>query len=272
MSTGHLPEVIRWLLDPKSSPGPEWTKFLPVAPTKRSLIETHISYVILTGGYCVKIKKPCQMGFLDFSSVSLRAKYCRLEVSRNRTFSPEYYLGVVPIKQRGGFFSFGEFDPIDSTSSDVDESTVEYAVVMREFQQDWVLQTRVTAGTASLQLFSDLGQHLATLHRKLSECEEQNCRFGMPHELSRAFAENFTSTSRFIPELLSEQQLSKCKEFTDSFFFNKSDLLSSRLQAGKIKQCHVRPFPSPQYLPAPTSLRDRETYILEIFSQSPLGE
>ncbi|MEI7996562.1 MAG: aminoglycoside phosphotransferase, partial [Methylococcaceae bacterium] len=34
-----------------------------------SLIETHISWVLLTGQYAYKIKKPVNFGFLDFSTL-----------------------------------------------------------------------------------------------------------------------------------------------------------------------------------------------------------
>ncbi|MEW5944544.1 MAG: hypothetical protein AB1710_11975, partial [Pseudomonadota bacterium] len=42
-------------------------------PAERiELIETHISWVILTGPYAYKIKKPVNLGFLDFSTLEKR--------------------------------------------------------------------------------------------------------------------------------------------------------------------------------------------------------
>ncbi|MDH3352815.1 MAG: hypothetical protein OEM51_14810, partial [Gammaproteobacteria bacterium] len=61
------------------------------------LIETHISWVILTGHFAYKIKKPIKLEFLDFSSLALRKHFCDEELRLNRRWSPELYLDVVPI-------------------------------------------------------------------------------------------------------------------------------------------------------------------------------
>ncbi|HET9701826.1 MAG TPA: hypothetical protein VFP70_12965, partial [Burkholderiales bacterium] len=36
------------------------------------LVETHISWVLLTGDYAYKLKKPVNLGFLDFSTLERR--------------------------------------------------------------------------------------------------------------------------------------------------------------------------------------------------------
>ena len=56
------------------------------------LIETHISWVILTGPYAYKIKKPVNLGFLDFSTLEKRKYYCEEELRLNRRLAPEIYL------------------------------------------------------------------------------------------------------------------------------------------------------------------------------------
>ncbi len=62
------------------------------------LIETHISWVILTPEFVYKIKKPLQFSFLDFSTLEKRAYYCREELQLNRRLAPGMYLDVLPIK------------------------------------------------------------------------------------------------------------------------------------------------------------------------------
>ena len=59
--------------------------------------DTHISKVFLTGEYVYKIKKPVDLGFLDFSSLAKRRHYCELEVALNRRLTRQVYLGVIPI-------------------------------------------------------------------------------------------------------------------------------------------------------------------------------
>jgi hypothetical protein len=61
------------------------------------LIETHISWVFLAGEYAYKVKKPVNLGFLDFSTLQARRFYCEEELRLNRRTAPELYLGVVPI-------------------------------------------------------------------------------------------------------------------------------------------------------------------------------
>src|ERR1700675_5012932 len=60
-------------------------------------IETHISHVLLTGRYAYKIKKPVNLGFLDFSTLRNRKFCCEEEVRLNRRLAPTLYLEVVPI-------------------------------------------------------------------------------------------------------------------------------------------------------------------------------
>jgi len=59
--------------------------------------ETHISWVLLTGQYAYKIKKPVQFGFVDFSTLERRRYFCEEELRLNRRYSSDLYLDVVPI-------------------------------------------------------------------------------------------------------------------------------------------------------------------------------
>ena len=64
---------------------------------KCTLIETHISWVILAGAYAYKIKKALNLGFLDFSTLEKRRFYCQEELRLNKRLAPAIYLSVVPI-------------------------------------------------------------------------------------------------------------------------------------------------------------------------------
>jgi len=87
--TDQLPPLIRALLaDPACY---EHTAM------QLQLIETHISWVLLTGEYAYKIKKPLNLGFLDFSTLAQRKQACAEEVRLNRQLAAEIYLGVVAI-------------------------------------------------------------------------------------------------------------------------------------------------------------------------------
>ena len=64
---------------------------------KFKVIETHISWVILTGTYAYKIKKPVDFGFLDYTTLDKRRKYSEDEVQLNNRLASDIYLQVVPI-------------------------------------------------------------------------------------------------------------------------------------------------------------------------------
>lgn len=69
----------------------------PGPKTPVEIVETHISWVILTPAFAFKIKKPVQFSFLDFSTLENREFYCQEELRLNRRLSPDMYLEVLPI-------------------------------------------------------------------------------------------------------------------------------------------------------------------------------
>ncbi|MGR9092173.1 MAG: hypothetical protein ACU85U_16495, partial [Gammaproteobacteria bacterium] len=90
------------------------------------LIETHISWVFLTGEFAYKLKKPLNFGFLDFTTLAKREFYCREELRCNRRFAPDLYLDCVPVNRAAdGRLQLGGSGEL-----------VEWAVKMREFDVD----------------------------------------------------------------------------------------------------------------------------------------
>src|SRR5712691_5876826 len=103
--------------------------FGPATGTDRvTVIETHISYVLLTGQYAYKIKKAVDLPFLDFSTLTARRRYCHEELRLNRPLAPSVYLDVVPITGTVAAPVIGGDGPV-----------LEYAVRMRQFRQDALL-------------------------------------------------------------------------------------------------------------------------------------
>ena len=67
----------------------------------RQLIETHISWIVLTGEFAYKIKRPVRFDFLDYSTLELRKEHCERELEVGRRYAPDIYLDVVPIRVAG---------------------------------------------------------------------------------------------------------------------------------------------------------------------------
>ena len=120
------------------------------------LIETHVSWVILTGKYAYKIKKPVDFGFLDFSTLEKRKHYCEEELRLGQQFAPEIYLAVVPIT------GTIEQPQINGSNGPI----LEYAIKMCEFSQDSLLSALLKQGKLTEALIEQLGQLIAEFHKK----------------------------------------------------------------------------------------------------------
>jgi len=84
MTETNLPALIEQMLQPE---------FYPHGVTEPiQLIQTHISYVLLTGDYAYKLKKPANFGFLDFSTLEKRKHFCEEELRLNQRGAGELYL------------------------------------------------------------------------------------------------------------------------------------------------------------------------------------
>ena len=117
------------------------------------LIETHISWVLLTGRYAYKIKKPVDLGFVDFSTLDKRRFYCEEELRLNRRLAPSLYLEVVRITgspQNPALGGEGE--------------VLEYAVKMAQFDTSLQFDRLLTGDRLSPDLLACFAHHLARFH------------------------------------------------------------------------------------------------------------
>jgi aminoglycoside phosphotransferase family enzyme len=117
------------------------------------LLETHISWVVLTGEYAYKIKKPVDLGFLDFQTLERRRHYCEEELRLNRSWAPRLYLDVVPIVYSEGHYRVGGAGV-----------PVEYAVRMRQFDQAMRLDHLIEGGSLTAEDVLELADEVARRH------------------------------------------------------------------------------------------------------------
>lgn len=145
LSNRQLPDLIRDLLDEHAYPHPAQAI---------ELIETHISWVLLAGDFAYKIKKPLNLGFLDFRSLEKRHFFCEEEIRLNRPWAPEIYLGVVKIALRRGQARIG-----------ADGDAAEYAVKMRRFDQELRLDRQLANGRLTATDMSELAANIVARHQ-----------------------------------------------------------------------------------------------------------
>ena len=122
------------------------------------LLQTHMSWVLLTGDYVYKLKRPVRFAFADFSDPAHRAWLCAEELRLNRHYAPSLYLDVVAVRRdpRDGEARIGPDGPI-----------LEHAVRMRQFDRRDELATLVAAGAVAATEFREFGVALAIQHRAL---------------------------------------------------------------------------------------------------------
>lgn len=188
------------------------------------LVETHISWVLLTGEYAYKIKKPVNLGFLDFSTLALRQQDCEDEVRLNRRLAPDFYLGVVAI---GG----SPNQPHMNTTSD----PIEYAVKMRQFPPEATLDHLAEQDKLGPVHIDRVAARLAHFH--LSECTKASTDspWGDPDSIALPVVENF----RLLTELLGNTQpLQMLKAWSLAEHARLTLLLHERKHNGFIRECH----------------------------------
>ena len=127
----------------------------PHAVTQIQFIETHISWVILTGDWAYKLKKPVNFGFVDFSTLELRRLACLEEIRLNRRTAPRLYDGVVLLAA----------EP-DGPRFDGEGPAIEYAVRMREFAQEDLLEQCLERHELSMSFIEELARAVAALHHQ----------------------------------------------------------------------------------------------------------
>ena len=188
---------------------------------KVRLVETHISWVILTGAYAYKIKKPVNLGFLDFSTLEKRHRDCVEELRLNRRLAAEYYLDVVAIT-----------GSLDAPRINGTGHAIEYAVKMREFPADATLDLLAGRGELHAMHIDALAERLAHFH--LHECEvaPPGSPWGEPEAIARPVMENFSMLALEDPS--ERQSLANLQDWSVAEHARLAPLMRER----KVRECH----------------------------------
>ena len=190
-------------------------------------IQTHISWVVIASPFVFKVKKPVNLGFLDFSTLEKRHHFCRRELELNRRLCPEVYLAVMPIYESDAGFSF----------DDEDGEIAEYAVKMRELPHGWFLNELLAKGvvgeTELDRVIARLGKFYAAQTPRV-EIEE----WGTPEKLKISTDENFAQVEQFAGKIISPVALETVRRFTNNFYVTKERLFRERIEQHRILDCH----------------------------------
>lgn len=190
------------------------------------LLETHISWVILTGDYVYKIKKPVDFGFLNFTDLTQRGKFCEMEVQLNQRLAPELYDKVIPI-------SGTPENPLLNDNS----NPFEYAIVMHQFSQKGMLDTLAEQGKLELTQLLDVTGQLAEFHHS-AEVSTADQHYGSPEHVWYPVEENFDQIRPLLEEQKDHDQLDRLSKWAADVYQTQLPLIKERKANGLIKACH----------------------------------
>jgi aminoglycoside phosphotransferase family enzyme/predicted kinase len=211
------PTLVRALMQPEVYPHP---------CGEIRLVETHISYIFLTGDYAYKMKKPLNLGFLNFSELEKREFFCHEEVRLNSRTAPDIYLGVVSI---GG----SPAHPVMNGSGEA----FEYAVRMKQFPEEGLLDRQLREGALTAEKVVELAERAAELHEKIAVSGEADV-FGSPDCVSIWALENFQQLEAKLRGAERLARLSGLKNWTEDWIEEHRELLQARKDGGFVRECH----------------------------------
>ena len=217
-STHNLPELIRSLSQPAS--------YDHVAGPVLA-VETHISHVLLTGEFAYKIKKPLDLGFLDFSTLDKRLHACEEEVRLNRRLAPAIYLGVVPITGSPAT------PHVNGTGA-----PFEYAVKMRQFPPDATIDRLQADGRLTARHVEAVAATIARFHLENCARAGADSPFGDPQQVWQPVAQNFLQIAPRLTDAADRQQLEDLQRWSEAEHGRLAPLMAARKRDGFIRECH----------------------------------
>lgn len=213
-----IPALIQQMLQPG---------FYPHAVTEPvQFIQTHISYVLLTGEYAYKLKKPVNFGFLDFSTLEKRQHFCQEELRLNRRGAAELYLEVLPITRTGEKYELGGKG-----------KPAEYVLKMRQFPQESLLSSMFDRGTLQKSHLEELARVVAQYHKK-AHINDYIRSFGEVAQIRITIDENYQQTEKYIGGPQTQLQFEQTKAYSDRFFVERQELFAQRIKGDYIRECH----------------------------------
>jgi aminoglycoside phosphotransferase family enzyme/predicted kinase len=198
----------------------------PHAVERIQMIETHISWVFLTGAYAYKVRKPVKLGFLDFSTLEARRHDCVEELRLNRRLAPELYLEVVAIRASPeGPRVGGSGVPI------------EYAVRMRQFPQAALATGLLAAGALTPELITSLAWRISAFHAG-QQGVPADSRYGDAESILRDARGNFEEIGPLLDTDEDRVALEALRDWTEREFIARHSQIGARHEGGSVRECH----------------------------------
>lgn len=190
------------------------------------LIETHISWVFLTGEFAYKVKKPVNLGFLDFSTLKQRLFYCNEELRLNRRSAPDEYLDVVSI-------SGTREQPV----VDAKGPALEYALKMRQFRDGYLLHDAYMNRPPTASEMDALADQIARFHGSITgtKVPEACCE---PNRVQERTTENFDVLRSRDFGAQTSRELDCIAQWSEQQGSRLRNCMNQRYRNGYVRECH----------------------------------
>jgi aminoglycoside phosphotransferase family enzyme/predicted kinase len=191
-----------------------------------TVLETHISYVLLTGRHAYKIKKAVDFGFLDFTTLAARRHFCEEELRLNRRLAFALYLDVVPVT-----------GSIDAPVLGGDGIAIEYAVKMREFPQEALASGLLARGEIEPADIDALAAKVAAFHRAI-EAAAAGAGFGAPEGILQRAQDNCSTILPLLDDPAERAEIEALAAWTGREHAARRGVFLHRLEEGFVRECH----------------------------------
>jgi aminoglycoside phosphotransferase family enzyme/predicted kinase len=191
-----------------------------------TVIETHISYVLVGREHAYKLKKALRTPFLDQSTLALRQRACHEELRLNRRLAPDLYLAAVPVTGTATAPELeGAGEPIDM------------AVKMRTFDQDAMWDRLAARGGLRLGQIDELVQVLGPFHAAAAVADPGG-RLGSPAQVRAPLRESLDELAGLMDPGDGLGQVGRLRAWEAAAFGRLQPAMAQRLAQGRVRECH----------------------------------
>jgi aminoglycoside phosphotransferase family enzyme len=198
----------------------------PEHPGKIEMMQTQMSFIFLTGEHVYKIKKPVNLGYLDYTTLGKRKHFCQQELILNRRLCPNVYLAVIAVTDYNGQYSINGKGNV-----------VEYAVKMLQLPQDRMMDNLIRKKRLSPDMIDRVSQKLAEFHHSAATNQEI-AQYGDIEFLKFNTEENFSQTERYIDLSITRKCYDDITAYTRDFIQTSVPLFRERIKKERIRDCH----------------------------------
>jgi aminoglycoside phosphotransferase family enzyme/predicted kinase len=191
-----------------------------------AVVETHISWIFLTGTFAYKLKKPINLGFLDFSTLERRKHFCEEELRLNRRLCPDLYLAVLPVTASADGIHIGGSG-----------EAVDYVVRMAQFDRSFELDRLLRNNELTKRQIEEAASVIATFHAETPRANPA-ATFGTPEVILKPMLENLDLTEEVARTIEERSDIEKIRYWTLAEHRKLSGIVRERKALGMVRECH----------------------------------